>query len=444
MTATTTSTTPTALDHLPLPPGPKFPTVAQTLLFATRRHRLLPKLHRHYGPVFRLSVFPERHIVSIADPEHIRAVFSGPVTTFHAGEGNMILKPIMGEHSVLTTDEQEHRRVRKLLMPPFHGAALRGYQTMVSQLAEEEIHRWPIGAPFAAHPSMRRLTFEIILRVVFGVSDGPRLDELRQTLGDLIDIRAVDIFGWHNEKLQRFGRWKRNIAQRDRADELFYAEIADRRSAADLAARTDVLSRLLAVGQVDGDTLSDVELRDQLITLLLAGHETTATALAWALHELTRSPTTLARATRAADDGDDRYLEAVVKEAMRLRPVIYEVARRTTETIEIGGFRIPRGWTVMPAIGVVQADPAHHDDPELFRPERFLDGETSTSTWMPFGGGVRRCLGAGFSLMEATEVLRAVLTRYRISPDRPRPERVTAHNITFVPGRGARIICTPR
>lgn len=433
-----------ATDRLPAPPGFRLPLALQSILFATQRHRLLPVLHRRYGPVFRMRLFPERNVVSIADPADIRAVFSGSVKVFHAGEGNQVLKPIMGAHSVLTTDEDEHRRIRKLLMPPFNGAALRGYRSMVAELAQNEVADWPIGTAFRSHESMQRLTFEVILRVVFGVSDGPRVDELRQALSSVIAVSALDVFGWHNERLQRLGRWRRNAAMLHRADELIYAEIADRRRAGDLADRTDVLSRLLTVDE-DGDTLTDGELRDQLITLLLAGHETTATALAWAFHELARSPATLTKAVRAAEageDDDERYLEAVIKEAMRLRPVIYEIARRTTEPVEIGGFTIAAGTTVMPAIGVVQSSPAHHDEPETFRPERFLDGSATTNTWLPFGGGVRRCLGAGFSLMEAVEVLRVVLRRYRIEPDRARRELVKPRNITFAPARGARLIVT--
>ncbi|MQA62925.1 MAG: cytochrome P450 [Actinophytocola sp.] len=431
-----------ATDQLPAPPGPRLPLTLQTILFATQRHRLLPVLHRRYGPVLKLRLFPERNVVSISDPADIRAVFSGSATVFHAGEGNQVLKPVMGAHSVLTTDEGEHRRIRKLLMPPFHGAALRGYRSMIAEIAEDEVAGWPTGTAFRSHESMQRLTFEVILRVVFGVSHGARVDELREALSGVIAISALDIFGWHSERLQRLGRWRRNAAMLRRADELIYAEIADRRRAGDLADRTDVLSRLLAVDE-DGDTLTDAELRDQLITLLLAGHETTATALAWALHELAHSPATLAKAVQAARDGEDRYLEAVIKEAMRLRPVIYEVARRTTEPVEIRGFEVAAGTTVMPAIGVVQSSPDHHEAPETFRPERFLDGSATTNTWLPFGGGVRRCLGAGFSLLEAVEVLRVVLRRHRIEPDRARRERVKPRNITFAPARGARLIVTP-
>lgn len=427
----------------PLPPGPKLPVLAQTILFGSYRHLLMPVLRRRYGDVIRLRLYPGRTVVQLADLDDIKTVFSGPVSTFHAGEGNMILKPVMGEHSVLLTDEDAHLRARKLLMPAFNGAALRGYRDMVTELTVAEVERWPAGVPFRSHDRMQALTLEIILRVVFGVAAGPRLDELRALLKDIVDVGALDIMGWHKPELQRVGPWRRNAARQQRADELIYAEIAERRLAEDLDNRTDVLSRLLSV-PVDGDQLTDPELRDQLVTLLLAGHETTATALAWSFHELSRDHAQLAAAIQAADAGDEKYLEAVTKEAMRLHPVISEVARRLTQDVELGGYRIPAGFTVMPSIGLVHHDSAHHPDPLAFRPSRFLEGGPATGTWLPFGGGARRCLGAGFSLMEAGIVLREVLTRFRLAPDRPRPEPVRTRNITLVPGRGARISVTRR
>jgi cytochrome P450 len=432
-----------AIADLPLPPGPRLPIAVQSYLFGTRRQHWLPKLRRRYGDAVRLRIFPERLVVQLADVEQIRAVFAGPARTFHAGEGNVILRPVMGEHSLLTTDEDVHLRARKLLMPAFHGAALRGYRDMITELAAAEVGNWPRGTAFRSHERMQELTLEIILRVVFGVGEGPRLDELRRNLATIVAIGPVDILGWHFQKLQRFGRWRRYAEAARRVDELLYAEIAERREAVDLDARTDVVSRLLTVPAED-DRLSDVELRDQLITLLLAGHETTATALAWSFHELARDPERQAEAARAADEGDEQYLEAVVKEAMRLHPVISEVARKLTTDIAVGGYRIPAGYTVMPSIRMVQGDPAHHPEPGKFRPERFLDGGPPAGTWFPFGGGVRRCLGAGFSLLEATIVLQAVFSRYRVDPDRTRPEEVVARNITMVPSRGARIMITDR
>ncbi|GAB3574569.1 cytochrome P450 [Amycolatopsis endophytica] len=427
----------------PLPPGPKLPAGVQTVLFGNFRHVLMPLLRRHYGDVIRLDLYPERHVVQLANLDHIREVFSGPADVFHAGEGNIILKPLMGPHSVLLTDEDVHLRARKLLMPAFHGAALRGYRDMITELAEAEVASWPPGRVFSSHQRMQALTLEIILRVVFGVAEGARLDELRALLTRIVDIGVLELFGWHNAKLRKVGPWRRYSVAQDRVDELLYAEIADRRGADDLQGRGDVLSRLLTVPPED-DRLSDAELRDQLVTLLLAGHETTATALAWSFHELARDPVRQRRAIEAADAGDEKYLEAVAKESMRQHPVISEVARRLTKDIEIGGYRIPKGHTVMPSIALVQGDERHHEDPAAFRPERFLDGGPAGGTWFPFGGGVRRCLGAGFSLLEATIVLKAVLSRFALRPDRERGEYAKPRHITMVPGRGARIAVTPR
>ena len=434
---------PSRTTDLPLPPGPKLPTAVQTVLFGNFRHVLMPLLRRRYGDVIRLSLYPGRRVVQLADLDHIKAVFGGPADVFHAGEGNVILKPLMGEHSVLLTDEDVHLRARKLLMPAFHGTALRGYRDMITELAEAEVARWPAGRVFSSHGRMQALTLEIILRVVFGVAEGPRLDELRALLTRIVDIGVLELSGWQSETLRRLGPWRRYRLAQDRVDHLLYAEIADRRRAGDLEGRSDVLSRLLTVPGQD-DRLSDEELRDQLITLLLAGHETTATALAWSFHELARDPARQRRAIEAADAGDEKYLEAVAKEAMRLHPVISEVARRLTKDIEIGGYRIPAGHTVMPSIGLVHGDPRHHEDPAAFRPERFLDGGPASGTWFPFGGGVRRCLGAGFSLLEATIVLKAVLTRFALEPGGQRTERARPRHITMIPGRGARISVIPR
>ncbi len=431
-------------DRTVAPPELRLPVVVQTILFSQFRPALLPVVRRYWGDVFTVRMAPgDRKLVMLARPEDIRTVFTGPATVFHAGEGNAILGPVMGRHSVLLVDEDEHRRVRKLLMPAFHGAALRGYADLVARLSAAEVATWPTGTPFRSHRRMHSLTLEIILQVVFGVTDAARLAALRPLVRHIASIGTLTMLGYFYPRLQSVDPWRRYVATQRRLDALLYAEIAERRKAGDLAARDDVLSRLLRTSD-DGDALTDAELRDQLVTLLLAGHETTSTALAWAMHELARRPAAQRRAQRAADEHDDEYLTAVAKETLRLRPVIYEVARKLTEAVDVGGYRLPAGVVAAPAIGLVQADPQHHPDPDGFRPERFLDGQPPANTWIPFGGGVRRCLGAGFSLLESATVLGEVLRRFDIRPDQRRPERPHAHNITLVPSRGARIVVTPR
>jgi cytochrome P450 len=266
-----------------------------------------------------------------------------------------------------------------------------------------------------------------------------------------VDVSPVVLLGWGYPVLQRFGPWKATLDNQRALDAVMYAEIAERRSAPDLAERSDVLSRLLAVEDDDG--LSDDELRDQLVTLLLAGHETTATALAWTLYELGRDPRQLSRAQQAADAAEvpdaggkaaREYLEAVLKESMRLHPVIPMVARYLMEPATIGGYHLPRGTSVGPSILLTHARADLHREPERFRPERFLEGEVAPHTWIPFGGGVRRCIGAGFSLMEGVAVLREVLRRYDVALPAGKRDQPKVRNVTSVPRYGARIVVTPR
>ena len=424
-----------------LPPGPNLPPLLQTVLFIAARRQVHIRWRRKYGELFTTTVAGNRTIVTISRPEHIRQVFAGTPATFHAGKGNGLLAPVMGKHSLLTTDEDEHLRMRKLLMPAFNGAALRGYRDLMTELAVASVERWPVGTPFPVHPRMNAVTLEIILRVVFGMTEGPRLAELRPRLRRISEIGPLTVLGWSYPKLRRFAIWRRNWENLHAADRLVYAEIADRRAAGDLSDRGDVLSRLLTAA---GDELTDVELRDQMITLLLAGHETTATALAWSCHELARRPEIHRKAQEAADNGDDAYLEAVAKEAMRRRPVIQNVARYLTEPIELAGYRLPAGTVVAPSITLVHRDATIHTDPDDFRPDRFLGKPPESATWIPFGGGVRRCIGAGFSLQEAVAVLKEALTRYDIRAVHQREEFPKPRNITLVPARGARIVVTPR
>jgi cytochrome P450 len=427
-----------------LPPSAPLPLLAQSLLFGMFRPQLMRLMQRRYGDVFTLHIAPRnRRLVVLTQPEQIKTVFSGAPAVYHAGEGNAILGPIMGEHSVLLVDEDKHVRVRRLLMPAFHGAALRGYEQLVTEVARDQAQRWPVGLRFASHDAMHALTLEVILRVVFGVTDEARLSALRPLVRDVVSIGPLAMLGFFYPRLQGVGPWRRYLAGQRKLDRLLYAEIAQRRAATDLDDRDDVLSRLLRTGG-GADGLTDAELRDQLVTLLLAGHETTATTLAWAWHDLARNPAQLARARQAADDGDDDYLAAVFKESLRLHPVIFEVARRLTAPVEVGGYQLPAGVTVVPAIGLVQDDERHFAAPGEFRPERFLDGQPAPNTWIPFGGGARRCLGAGFAQLEATAVLREVLTRFELRFDGSAPERAKPRNITLIPSHGARVTVTRR
>jgi len=427
-----------------LPPGPRWPVLVQSAALLRFRHTFVPWAHKKWGDTFTVSLLPGgRRLVLFSDPSDIKEIFAGDPEVFHAGKGNAILGPIMGEHSLLLVDSAQHKRARKLLMPAFSHAPLKGYEEIVTAIAKTECDSWESGTPFRSLERMNSLTLEVIMRVVFGVTDESRLAELRPLVNKTVNIKPFILLGWGYPALQKYGPWKKTVKNQRALDKVLYAEIAERRRATDLASRTDVLSQLLLVGDHEGEVaLDDAELRDQLVTLLLAGHETTASALSWAHYELARSPELLAKAQRAADSGDDAYLEAVVKESMRLHPVIPMVVRLLMQPATIGGREIPAGVNVGPSI--ILSHLHNFDDAESFKPERFLDGKVAPNTWIPFGGGVRRCIGAGFSLMEGVAVLREVLLRYDLLAPADLKDIPQVRNITSVPKNGARIVVRSR
>ncbi|MDQ6641029.1 MAG: cytochrome P450 [Actinomycetota bacterium] len=429
-----------------LPRGPRIPALIQSIGLLGFRHRFVPAMKRRFGDVFSLRLLPEgRWLVIFHRPEVLKEIFAGDPEFFHAGKGNSILGPVMGEHSLLLVDGATHKRARKLLMPAFNGHALRGYQDVVTGLAKTEVAGWQPGVEFRSLERMNALTLEVILQVVFGVTDEARLTELRPVVNNVVNIHPLVFLGWGFPRLQSFGPWRRTFENQEELDRVMYAEIAERRRAPDLDQRSDVLSRLLRVSDDEGGGgLTDDELRDQLVTLLLAGHETTATALSWTLYEIGRDPAQLAKARTAALSGDDDYLEAVLKEAMRLHPVIPMVVRHLMQPTTIGGVDLPAGATVAASILLAHEDPRNFPEPAVFRPERFVDGHLPPNTWLPFGGGVRRCIGAGFSLMEGVAVLREVLSSYDVRIPDGSTDVPKVRNITSVPRRGARIIVTPR
>lgn len=427
-----------------LPPGPRWPVLAQTVGFSPLRHRFLPAMHRRYGDVFSLRTLPGVTFVMVSRPDDVRAVFAGDPEVYRAGDGNALLGPIMGRHSVLLQDAEDHKRSRRLLMPAFSGRAIASYADLVADVAAAEVRTWPAGREVRALDRMNALTLEVILRVVFGVTDEARLDRLRPPVERIVGVSPAVLLGWGYARLHRLPTWRRAVRDQDALDVELFDLIAERRRSPDLADRTDVLSRLLREGTPEEGGLSDVELRDQLVTLLLAGHETTASSLAWALYELAADPGLQQRARRAADEGDDGYLEAVLKEAMRLHPVIPMAIRHLAEPVRIGGWDLPAGVSLATSVILSHARSESFPDPERFRPERFLDDEVAPHTWIPFGGGVRRCLGAGFALMEGTVVLREVLRTHDLALPRGPVERVRVRNITSVPGGGARLVVRRR
>ena len=418
------------------------PRAFQTLRWGARPMRFLHDCRERYGDMFTVRIAQEDTWVMLSDPDHVKQVFTGDPNVFHAGEANTILLPLVGDHSVLLLDDDAHMQQRKLLLPPFHGKRMAGYADLMRDVAVSEVETWPRGTPFSLQPRMQALTLEVIIRTVLGVRDSARLEQVRATLKQLLtDVMSpaaalsLALLGPH--RYRKLPVVKRGLAP---TDEMLYDVIARRREEPDLAERDDILSLLLQATHEDGSPMSDVELRDELVTLLVAGHETTATALSWAVERLARDPERLRRLREEVLAGEDAYLDAVVKETLRLRPVIPIVVRRLTEPVEIGGHLLPTGTKVAPCIYLLHRREDVYDEPHAFRPERFLDQPAGTYTWIPFGGGVRRCLGASFALLEMKQVLGVIVERLDIQPSRPESERVRRRQITLAPSRGGEVV----
>jgi cytochrome P450 family 135 len=425
-----------------LPPGPRMPRVLQTAIWFRRAQWMMGECAKRFGETFTLSIAHEGTWVMLSNPSDVKAVFTGDPELLHAGEANRILLPILGEHSLLLLDGENHMTQRKLMLPPFHGARMQSYRALMSEVARKEIGSWPTGTRFRVRPRMQALTLEIILRAVFGLDDGPSLADLRVQLRRMLD-RLTDprwtafLLALGPERIQRFGPFVREM---ERVDRLIYDVIATRRAARGTAGRSDILSMLLAAEYEDGSGMSDRQLRDELLTLLVAGHETTATALAWAVERLARHPDKLERLAAETRAGEDRYLRAVVYETLRLRPVISLVNRTLKAPMRLGGYDLPAGVKVVPSIYLVHRRADVYPDPERFLPERFLDRTPGTYTWIPFGGGVRRCIGGAFAQFEMEVVLRELTARTTIDPARPNPERVYRRAITETPRHDAEVI----
>ena len=397
-----------------------------------------------YGDMFTIRIAYEGTWVMLADPEAIKQVFTGDPRVFHAGEGNEILAPLLGRNSLLVLDEKRHMSQRRLLLPPFHGERMQGYAQIMGEIAGREIDSWPTGTPYKLRPRMQALTLEIILRTVFGVdgAEAGKLADLRESLRDFLDMTTnprflAPLLVVGPKRVRGVSAFRRRI---DRVDELIYREITERRQAEDLEERDDVLSMMIGATHEDGSPMSHVEIRDELLTLLVAGHETTATSLAWAVERLVRNPDKLERLRSEVGEGRDEYLTATIQETLRLRPVISIVLRKLTEAVEIGGYELPAGVSVAPSVYLVHRNPEIYPEPNRFLPERFLDKPPGTYTWIPFGGGVRRCLGASFAQFEMAVVLKELVKRHEIHPANPRPERVFRRAITETPRHDAEVV----
>jgi cytochrome P450 len=421
------------------------PRAMQTLGWLSRPFQFVERARAQYGDTFTIHIARDTFVV-LSDPADVKQVFTGDPSVYHAGVSNIILLPFLGHKSVLLLDGAQHMGQRKLLLPPFHGEKMRRHVDLMREIAEREIASWPRGVPFAVHPHMQTVTLEVIMRIVFGVDEGdPRLAELRTRLRTFLEASAS---GKELRKLlvvgpERADRRRIFAHVLDPVDKVIGEVIADHRKRDDLEDRDDVLSMLLLARHEDGSPMDDVELRDELVTLLVAGHETTATALAWALERLVRHPRALQRLTDEVRGGEgDEYVDGVIRETLRLRPVIPFVGRKLSEPQTIGGWDIPAGARVAPSIHLVHRREDIYPEANAFRPERWLGTRPNPYTFLPFGGGVRRCLGASFAETEMRAVLAEIVRSVSLKPARAESEKVGRRVITLVPGRGAEIIAS--
>jgi cytochrome P450 len=442
------------LDVTKLPPGPPLPRLVQTAGFILGGARFLDACRRRYGDAVTFRTLFDSPFVMVFHPELVKELFQGPADQLRAGEANALLRPVLGPRSVLLLDGREHLRHRRLMLPAFHGQRMLGYAEAIREATDAEIEGWPVGKPFPILPSMQALTLRVIIRAVFGYGPGAAEVELRRRLRAMVEpvarprgLVALALLERFRDRRGMAGADRRGMAgefeaRRRAVDELLFAEIARRRRDPKLAERADVFSALLLAEDEDGGRLTDEEVRDELLTLLLAGHETTAIGLAWTFDLLLHTPAVLERARRA----DDAYLDALVKESLRLRPVIPGVGRVVRGApFRLGGWTIPEGVEINPSIRVMHRRPDLFPDPAAFRPERFLGADPpDTYTWIPFGGGTRRCLGASFAQLEMRIVLRRVLERATLTAADARLQQPVFRGITLAPRDGVRVVLTAR
>lgn len=443
---------PVQLDSLP---GPRTLPILQLRNWMLNQHSHWNDQAALYGPTFRAHFpFMFGKMVVFTTPEAAKAILRLKPSVSLAGRAYKVLEQSAGPTAVILLDGDEHLRMRKLVLPPLHGERLARWEAFCEQRTLQEIEKWPVGEPVRLRAVTERISMAIILKVVFGVRDPARSEELRTLLPTLFDVSLGAVPGYFH----RFGRidlgprspWGAFRRKRDRIDELVLAEVAERRAeqargGGGEEAGADMLSRLLAERDDHGCPMSDRELRDQLVTMLAAGHETTSTSVAWAIERLVRHPQIVDDLRAEFERGETVLLDAVIKETMRSRPVVPQVARHLTEDTAIDGCLVPAGTTVMLPMSVIHLDPEVYPEPEAFRPERFLDGnDPGGYAWLPFGGGVRRCPGASLALLEMRVMIRTIVQHVDLVPDRPEPERPVVRGVTIVPSRGACVIVRRR
>jgi cytochrome P450 family 135 len=427
-----------------LPPGPRMPSALQALGWARRPFPFMQRCRRRYGEIFRMRILHSGSWVFLCDPADVKRVFTAPPASMGVALANPLLLPVLGPRSVMLLEEPDHMTRRRLMLPPFHRERMAGDAETMAEVTRGEVGRWPLGEPFELWPRMQAITQEVILRTVFGPGDPERLRPVRAALTGLTEAlndprRLSRLAALGPGRIARSAGFRRAMAP---VEEALAAEV-DRRRREGEDGRRDIVSLLLDARYEDGSPLGERELRDELLTLLTDGP--TSSSLAWAFERLLRHPDKLARLRAEVDGGESgEYMDAVVQETLRLCPPVPVVARRLLEPMELGGYELPAGTTVAPCVYLIHRDERFYPRPLAFLPERFLERPPGTYTWIPFGGGVRRCLAASYAELEMKRVLRTVLAEVDLRPAGSDSERVTRSAISFSPDKRARVVAEPR
>lgn len=432
-----------------LPPGPPYPAAIQGVGFWTRPLAFMRRCRERYGKRFTIRLPLTPPFVMLSDSDDVKQVFTAPPDVLQPGAGARVLEPVVGANSVILLDEGAHMEQRKLMLPAFHGERMERLAGLMEDVTAEELDALPRTHPIALHPRMQDLTLKIILRAVFGLDPGERFEALRTRLQEMLAFGDKPISlapprpdSLATKVLERVGPFAQFVRTQEEIDEMLFELIAERRAAD--AAGDDVLAMLLEARHEDGSPMSEQEIRDELLTLLVAGHETTASTLAWTFERLAHAPAALARLTEEVDAGEDAYLTATIQETLRIRPVLPNVAPRlVAKPIEVGGWTYPAGCSLVLNGYLIHHDPEIYPEPDAFRPERFLETPPGTYTWIPFGGGRRRCLGASFAMLEMKVVLRQAFASFALAPSAG-PEVARRRNITVTPSGGATAVLADR
>jgi cytochrome P450 len=437
-----------SLDGLRTPPVIRWPRFVQVLWFGQRQWHFMFHHQKTLGDVWQVNAYVRGLTASTHHPDHVASLFKAPPNLVPTLAAESPLRPVLGDGSVLTSNGPRHLRQRKLLLPPFHGEAIARYEQMIASAAEREIARWPVGKPFSLAPRMQAITLDVIMAGIFGIEGRPRAGTSERALRDAIKSvlwsstqPGAKLAEWMNiGHDEPFGLTKLGLFIPDRC---MYAVISKRRRDADLGQRTDIMSLIMRARTEDGETLTDKELRDELMTLVLAGHETTANQLAWAWERLVRTPAAQERLVESVrDDSPDaaEVVEATINEAMRVRPVIPVTGRRVTVPWRLGEYGVPADTGIAISMLLLHHREDLYPDPFSFRPERWIGHKPGTYEWVPFGGGTRRCLGAALAMAEQRVVLRTMAERLDIEPADERDERPRNRNVTMIPARGGRVV----